>query len=242
MAAIPRSIVLITGANQGIGFEISKKLASEYGYHILMGCRNEQRGVKAAQELKGLGLSVEPINIDVTDDGSIRAAAELVSTKYQRLDVLINNAGIVAEGRKQGQTLREAYEETFDTNLFGVAMVTEAFIPLLQKASCPRLVYMSSSLASITLRTDPPTSGFGYLAYRSSKTALNMLVRHYAFLYADQGWKVNASCPGHVATNLNNYRGKETVESGAINAVRLATLGKDGETGTFSNKNGQLPW
>lgn len=124
-------------------------------------------------------------------------------------------------------------------NTFGATLTTEAFIPLLKASSAPRIVFVSSGLGSLSHHRDYPV---GLPIYRSSKAALNMIMLHYAFKYKDAGWKVNAVCPGFCATNLNSYRGTDTPENGAVNPVRLATLGDDGETGTFSNEEGIVTW
>jgi NAD(P)-dependent dehydrogenase (short-subunit alcohol dehydrogenase family) len=228
------------------GFETSKKLAKEQpGYHILMGSRSAERGQEAASKLQAEGLSVEPITLDVTSDDSITAAFETISSKYGRLDVLINNAGIAIDHEYQpGKTsVRETLYKNYNTNVFGAIQVLETFIPLLEKASVPRVVFISSSLASLELaKADQANVPGGFPIYRSTKTALNMLALTYAVKYEPKGWKINACCPGYLATNLNNYHGTGPVSNGAINAAHLATLGKDGETGTYSNKEGPLPW
>ncbi|KAJ5380359.1 carbonyl reductase [Penicillium cataractarum] len=239
-------VVLITGANQGLGFELSRRLASDYpGYHILMGSRDTGKGDAAVDILKPEGLSVEAINIDVTDEESIKAAAAEVESKFGRLDVLVNNAGIVAEGKMPtGTSLQETFRACFDVNAFGPFLVTEAFTPLLKKSHNPRVVFMSTGLGSITDRLNPDDqcAAFQFPVYRSSKAALNMIMAHYAALYAKDGWKVNANDPGFCATNLNSYRGWNTPESGVVNAVRLVTLGTDGPTGTFSCTEGPVNW
>ncbi|CAL3966144.1 unnamed protein product [Diplocarpon coronariae] len=227
MAAQNQTIVLITGANQGIGFETAKKLAKENpGYHVLMGSRDAARGTAAAAKLKAEGLDVEAIAIDVGTDESIVTAASEVATKFGRLDVLINNADVMLKG--------------FNTNVFGAMQCFETFKPLLEKSENPRVVFISSSLASFGVGAS--WSPGEYPIYRSTKSAMNTIVLQYAHLYREKGFKINLCCPGYVASNLNSYAGTGTLESGAINPVRLATLGKDGETGTFSNKEGPLPW
>jgi NAD(P)-dependent dehydrogenase (short-subunit alcohol dehydrogenase family) len=239
--AFPKStIVLITGANQGIGFETAKMLAKENaGYHIILGSRNVERGQAAADKLKAENLSVEAITIDVTSDESITAAAKEVGAQFGRLDVLINNAGIAIDNEfKPGDSYRELMFKTYNTNVFGAVQTTEAFIPLLEKSSHPRIVFVSSRLGSIGYDEAPGA----YSVYRSTKSALNAFAVQYAHQFKERGWKINISCPGLVATNLNNYGGTGPVEDGAINISRLATLGKDGETGTFSQKEGPLPW
>jgi NAD(P)-dependent dehydrogenase (short-subunit alcohol dehydrogenase family) len=177
--------------------------------------------------------------LSVTSDESIAAAVQQVTSKFGRLDVLINNAGVcLADERTSAPSLRN-FQDTFAVNTFGSALTTEAFIPLLKASSAPRIVFLSSFMGSLTHRWGNPV---GLPIYRSSKAALNMIMLHYAFKYRDDGWKINASCPGHCATNLNGFAGKDTPADGALNAVRLATLGEDGETGTFSNKEGTMAW
>jgi NAD(P)-dependent dehydrogenase (short-subunit alcohol dehydrogenase family) len=239
MASLKSTIVLITGANKGIGFEIAKKLAKEQPtYHILLGSRDPERGAASAAKLQA--KNVEAITIDVTSDASISAAASTVASKFGRLDVLINNAGIANDNKHipGNDSLRDVMLEAYNVNVFGAMQTFETFAPLLEKSENPRVVFMSSTVGSFTIQ-----SGMGhYPIYRSTKSALNMLVMTYAHLYKEKGWKINACCPGYVATDLNNFHGLGKVEDGAINAVRLATLGKDGETGTFSNKEGPIPW
>ncbi|KAJ7493573.1 hypothetical protein FB451DRAFT_1020528 [Mycena latifolia] len=235
-------IVLVTGANKGIGLEIAKQLASQYtAYHVLLGSRDVERGEAAAADLQRNGLSVEPLTIDVTDDRSIEVAADAVKSKFGRLDVLINNAGIAIDRRISDRAI---FEKTFATNIFGAAATTDAFIPLLEKSAAPRIVFISSDLGSLALRADP--KAHTYLvpmpAYRCSKAALNMLALGYAQRFGPQGWKINIHNPGFTATDLNNNMGTGTVEDGAKGAVRLATLGDDGETATYSGKMGLLPW
>ncbi|KAJ7131445.1 hypothetical protein C8R44DRAFT_731664 [Mycena epipterygia] len=247
MASLPTSkIVLITGANKGIGFEIARQLASQphQGYHVLIGSRDVERGAKAVESLQKEGLSVEMLAIDVADDQSIAAAAETVKSKFGRLDVLINNAGIVLDSPSGEPSNRAIFEKTFAVNLFGAASTTEAFVPLLEKSPAARVVFVSSDLGSLTLRADPE-GRHNFVdgpAYRSSKAAMNMLALGYAHRFRAQGWKVNIHNPGYVATDINGNSGTGTAEDGAKGAVRLATLGEDGETATYTEKEGTLPW
>ncbi|KAI9653882.1 MAG: hypothetical protein M1821_006913 [Bathelium mastoideum] len=241
----PSTIVLITGANQGIGFEAARKLAKENnGWHILIGSRHAERGAKAAAELQREGLSVEPLTIDITNDQSIEQAAQEVDARHGRVDVLINNAGISNEGKRLGWSMREVMMEQFNTNVFGHHLATEAFESLLAKSEHPRVVFTSSGLGSINDRLDESSTFFPVVlpSYRSSKTALNMIMAHWAVKHKKDGWKVNAICPGHVATNLNAYGGTNTVESGTVQLVKMATVGKDGPTGSWSDKDGPVPW
>ncbi|KAJ7118916.1 short-chain dehydrogenase/reductase SDR [Mycena epipterygia] len=204
-------IVLITGANKGIGFEIAKQLAQR-GYHVLLGSRDAERGARAAETLQKAGLSVEAVTIDVADDESIQVAAQIVHSRFGRLDVLINNVGIGLDSFGGEPSSRAIFEQTFAVNVFGAAATTEAFVPLLEKSSTARLVFVSSNLGSLA-------------SYARSRSG-----------------PINIHNPGFTATDLTKNLGTGTVEDGAKGAVRLATLANDGETGTYSEKEAPLPW
>jgi NAD(P)-dependent dehydrogenase (short-subunit alcohol dehydrogenase family) len=181
----------------------------------------------------------------VTSDASIAAAAQRIEKDFGRLDILVNNAGVAAEGERPGASLREQYAETFDVNVFGVMAVIEAFIPLLSKSTAkPNLVVVSSRLGSLSLIANAQDlqGAVTVPAYRSSKAAVNMVTVYYAKRFLKEGWKVNACCPGYTATDLNHFRGSQTVQEAAVNIVRLATLDENGPTGTFSDKERELPW
>ncbi|ROW18412.1 hypothetical protein VPNG_00128 [Cytospora leucostoma] len=252
MPASSKTIVLITGANQGIGFEIAKKLTTDHkDYHAIMAGRRKEAIEEAASKLQAEGLSVEPLILDVTSDESIAAAAQTVSEKHGHLDVLINNAAIGrAPPSADGKPLstREQFLRILDTNVAGVEIVTDAFIPLLDKSDkTKRIVFVSSGLGSVSLKADPKFEmRFRKLEarhYTTSKTALNQLALHYFVHYEGRDdWKINIHCPGYCVTNLNVWAGDNPPDTGAINAVRLATLGPDGESGTFTNKEGTIPW
>ncbi|KAF2201098.1 carbonyl reductase [Delitschia confertaspora ATCC 74209] len=239
----PQPVALITGANQGIGLATARALARDYGYHIFLGSRNPQNGQQAASALQLEGLSVEPLTIDITSDESIIRAATEVEEKYGYIDVLINNAGICIDGVVSD--FRTLYQQTFDTNVIGSAAVTEAFIPLLSNSVHlpPRIVFISSTLGSLSVRATPGNkwANTPLSAYRCSKAALNMVCLNYAARLNEMDWKVNACCPGSVATNINGYYGKDA-ERCPPNILRLATLGIDGETGMFSDEEGVVGW
>lgn len=263
MSLADKTIVLVTGANQGIGYHVVKQLIAHENYFVLLGSRKAENGAKAAAEIDASGQYVQSITIDVTDDASIQRAVEEVASKYGRLDVLVNNAGINNELSLFVQTQkdknfvpslsqqRQLWRDAYDVNLFGAAITTEAFTPLLEKSTAKptRIVFVSSHTGSIGLRVDSSSPWFdrmsraSFPAYRSSKTALNMLTLHYAAKFQEKGWKVNASCPNLTDTQFSGNRGLGRPPSvSAVNVVRLATLGDDGETGQYSDENGVVPW
>jgi NAD(P)-dependent dehydrogenase (short-subunit alcohol dehydrogenase family) len=248
-----KPVALVTGANQGIGLQIAKDLVA-HGFTVLVGSRNSERGEAAAKEI---GRDARAIQLDVTDQASIAAATERIRNELGRLDVLVNNAAISNTTKQPGMSVQEysklvrpsnvsldEVRAVWDTNVFGVLAVTQAMLPLLREAPGARIVNVSSGVGSLTRNSDPAApwrSTFGPV-YPASKTALNAITLAMAIELESTGIKVNAACPGYTKTNLNNYTGTRTVEEGAREPVRLALLGPDGPTGTFSNDDGQLPW
>jgi NAD(P)-dependent dehydrogenase (short-subunit alcohol dehydrogenase family) len=237
-------IALITGANKGIGFEIARQL-SQQGTFVLIGARDAVRGKEAAASLTADGLPVAPLPIDVTDPASIAGAARDIEEQHGRLDILVNNAGITGSFRGEpSEVTLDQLRHVYDTNVFGIVAVTNQMLPLLRRAAAGRIVNMSSGLGSLTLSSDPGSefAGYNLVTYQSSKTALNALTVAYAKELRETAIKVNSADPGFTATDLNNHRGYRTVEQAAGIAVRLATLGADGPTGTFQDENGAVPW
>jgi NAD(P)-dependent dehydrogenase (short-subunit alcohol dehydrogenase family) len=248
-----KPVALVTGANQGIGLQIAKELAAK-NFTVLVGSRNLKRGEAAAEEI---GPDAHALQLDVTDPASIAAAAERVRDEFGRLDVLVNNAAVSNTRMPPGMSVEEYSQSTrpsvvsldevravFETNVFGVLAVTQAMLPLLREAPAARIVNVSSGVGSLARVSDPAypyRSIFGPV-YPASKTALNAMTLAMAIELESTNIRVNAACPGFTKTNLNNYAGTQSVEEGAREPVRLALIGPEGPTGTFSNAAGPLPW
>ncbi len=235
----PKKVALVTGANKGIGHAIASDLAAR-GLTVLVGARDAARGEAAANRIAG---DARAIVLDVTRADSIAAAEERIRRELGRLDVLINNAAVAVFGPPSAAKLDDL-RAVFETNVFGVVAVTQAMLPLLREAPAGRIVNVSSRIGSLTAITDPafPMRGIGGVAYGPSKTALNAVTVAFAQELVGTAIKVNLACPGHTATDLNGHSGPRTVSEAAREPVRLALLGRDGPTGTFSNDAGPIPW
>jgi len=247
MARTEQTSVLITGGNKGLGLEAARRLG-ELGWTIFLGSRDEGRGRAAADGLADGGANVVMVPLDVTSDESVAGAVRLVREHTDRLDVLINNAGVSGRGIAPADATADEIHSVYDTNVYGPVRVTHAFLPLLEAAEHPRVVMISSAGGSFTTVTDPgqPLSKIYELAYTSSKAALNMITVRYA--QALPKIKFNIATPGEVAnhkftaTDINNHVGQLTVTEGTDPIVKLATLGSDGPTGTFIDRLGPVAW
>lgn len=247
--------VLITGANKGIGYQTARLLGARDAT-VLLGARDRQRGEQAEQTLREGGADARFVQLDVTDHESVTRAAGWIQTEYGRLDVLVNNAGIVrADGRGlPSQTTLQTMREVYETNVFGVVAVTTALLPMLLAAPAARIVNVSSEVGSIASMTDPdsPLWQLTSVPYPSSKAALNMVTAMFAKELRDTPIKVNAANPGYCATDFNQHSGFRTAEQGAEVCVHLATLPADGPTGLLwghlwhtggdPEAYGVLPW
>ena len=245
-----KRVALVTGGNKGIGLEIVKGLANQ-NVVVLLGARNLQDGKQAAEVL---GDNVHPIQLDVTNQSSIDAAVDHIRMEFGRLDILMNNAGI--SRAKPNSSFQDAVSTNlltaapladirtvFETNVFGVIAVTQAMLPLLRESPAGRIVLTASSGASMTLNSDPSNSHRNMFGnYSVSKTAAHAVTLAFALALESTNIKVNAACPGFTSTALNNFNGTRSVEEGAREPVRLALIGPDGPTGTFSDENGPVPW
>jgi NAD(P)-dependent dehydrogenase (short-subunit alcohol dehydrogenase family) len=241
---------LVTGANKSIGFEVAEQLAQK-GIYVYLGSRNLENGAEAISKLKAKGLNnVEAIQLEVTDDESVKNARIEIGKKTKVLDILINNAGIPG-GRPQNalDATIDQFKATYDVNVYGVVRVTQAFIDLLKESPEPRIVNVSSSQGSITLHSDPTYKYYDYkgAVYLSSKAALNMYTVVLAYELKNTNFKVNAVCPGFTNTDFNGHRGPGTVKDAGTRIVKYALIDNDGPTGKFfSEENnpetGEIPW
>lgn len=241
---------LVTGANKSIGFEVARQLAQK-GIYVYLGSRNLENGIEAVNKLKAEGLNnVELIQLDITDDKSVKNARTEIGKKTKVLDILINNAGIYG-GYPQSalDATTDQFKATYDANVFSVVRVTQAFIDLLKKSPEPRIVNVSSSQGSLTLHSDPTYKYYDFkgVVYLSSKSAMNMFTVVLAYELKDTNIKVNAVCPGFTKTDFNGHRGTGTVEDAGKRIVKYALIDNDGPTGKFfSEENnpttGEIPW
>lgn len=251
-----KSLVFITGGNNGLGYYATQQLAASGKYTVLMGSRDLSKAEKSIaalaedQSMKVSASDIHPVQIDVTSDESISAAAKHVQEKYGYVDILMLNAGIAQEQEetKGSPSLRQIYQNHFDANLFGAAVTLEAFLPLLRKSQVPggkRIAFTSSGLASLKLANESyDYNASMYPIYRSTKTAMSMIMLSYAKKLEGEGFVVTASDPGYCATDLNDHKGFKDPREGAKALVKAATGdGKKVHGGTVNEENDEhLAW
>jgi len=227
---------LITGANKGIGFETAKIFAQK-GFFVYLGSRKLENGLIAVEKLKAEGIdNVAAIQLDVTDQRSVDAARKTLGDQIEVLDVLVNNAGISGEFDQSALTsTTNQFEMVYATNVFGVVRVTQAFIDLLKRAPEPRIVNVSTAMASLTLAADIEGSNYPkrFVVYQSSKSALNMYTVNLAYELRDTPFKVNAVCPGYTQTDFTGHQGTSTSEEAGQRIAKYALIGPDGPTGKY---------
>jgi NAD(P)-dependent dehydrogenase (short-subunit alcohol dehydrogenase family) len=238
-----KTIALVTGANKGIGYEIAAGLGA-LGWSVGVGARDGQHRTDAVAQLRAAGVDAFGVPLDVTDDESVRAAAQLIEERAGRLDVLVNNAGAAGSWPDEPTTTDlETVRRLVETNVIGVIRVTNAMLPLLRHSAHPRIVNQSSHVGSLALQTTPGVDLGGISgAYAPTKTYLNAVTIQYAKELSDTNILINNACPGYVATDLNGFSGTQTPEQGAVIAIRLAALPDDGPTGQLFDDEGVVPW
>ena len=238
-------VVLITGANKGIGFEVARQLGRA-GFTVLLGARDVTRGEDAATRLRGEGLDIRFVAADLNCAAESGAAlARQIGDEFGHLDVLVNNAAIFEKEDGHASDVHiDTLRRTFETNFFGTVALTQQLLPLLRAAASAQIVNVSSGLGSIAINGDPSSQYYDakVLAYSASKAALNMFTVDLAYDLRETSVRVNSVCPGYTATDLNNHSGPQTIEEGAIAIVRLAQMSSDAPTASFIHKDGSYPW
>lgn len=236
-------VILITGANRGLGLETARQLAAS-GHIIFLGVRSEEKGMAALNKIKSLH-PVIPVVIDMNNAATFSNAVDAITATYGKLDVLINNAGVMLDADIMKDSTDnisgEILERSFQTNFFGVVTLTNLLLPLLMKSEAPRIVNVSTNMGSLSMRSngEPLLKTF---AYNTTKTALNSYTIHLANAYADTVLKVNSAFPGWLKTDMGTEWAPMEVTEGAETLIWLATLSKDGPNGGFFHKKQPLSW
>ena len=237
MATMDKRLAVVTGGNRGIGYEICRQLARE-GLRVVLTSRDAEKGRQARKKLEKEGLDVLHHQLEVTEQSSVAAIAGHIESEYGRVDVLVNNAGILIDSRSASvlREKEETFRATLETNFFGALRMCQALVPLMQKNHYGRVVNLSSGLGQLD------DMGDGTPAYRASKTALNALTRMVAKAAEGDNILVNSMCPGWVRTDMGGPGASRSVEQGAGTAVWLAMLPHDGPTGGFFRDRKPIPW
>ncbi len=245
-----KKIAVITGANRGLGFATARRLCQS-GVKVIVGARTLAKGEEAAERLRGEGFDAESLRIDVDCQVSVHDAAMHVEQQHGRVDILINNAGILPEataGDAAGPFDMRMFRESFETNVFGAVSVTNAFLPLLRKSASGRIVNVSSTMGSLTDQSDPASPYYGLVvpAYQTSKAALNGLTIALSKALAETPIKVNSVCPGWVQTDLGGAENRAAAPTTADDAAQIvadmASIPDDGPTGGFVDREGTVAW
>lgn len=242
-----KKVALVTGANKGLGLEIARQLGQK-GITVVVAARDLNKATAAAEKLKSEGLDVHPVQLEVTSERDIAALPGFFESKFGRLDILINNAGVQYDSAdlKPGASVTEVKPETlrrtYDINVVAPYAITQALLPLLKAAPAGRIVNQSSLLGSNTLVGSGQALAWSLPGYTSSKAALNMITTVLALALKETSIKVNAAHPGWVKTDMGGEEAPLNVEEGAKTAVDLALIGNDGPTGSFQHLGEVLPW
>ena len=240
-------VAFITGANRGIGFETSKKLA-ESGIKVILGSRDLNKGEEAVKKLSNFGIDSDFVQYDAFDEDAPQKVYDYILEKYKKLDILINNAGVLLTGNlfvTNSSTISDKdLKDTFQTNFFSVISLTQKLLPLIKKSNAGRIVNVSTILSSLTLHSakDSPINPAKEIAYNASKTALNAFTIHLAIELRDTNIKVNSGHPGWVKTELGGPNAPIEVEESYKTSLRLATLDDEGPSGGLFHENDIIPW
>lgn len=240
-------VAFITGANRGIGFETSKQLAKK-NTKVILGSRDLDKGKKAIEKLATEGINADLVQYDAFDLNAPQKVYDYISKEYKKLDILINNAGVLLTGNlfvtNSSSVGDKDIKDTFQTNLFSVISLTQKLLPLIKKSDAGRIVNVSTILSSLTLHSakDSPISPAKEFAYNASKTALNAFTIHLANELKDTKIKVNSGHPGWVKTELGGPNAPIEVKDSFETSLRLATLDENGPTGGLFHKDEIIPW
>ena len=237
---LSKQIAVVTGANRGIGFEICRQLAKK-DIHIILTSRNKTKGLVACQRLKEEGLDIAFHQLDVTDISSIQTLSDFLKKEYGRLDVLVNNAGVVldkndSENASAFKASLETVRKTMDINVYGPLMLCQVLIPFMKKNNYGRIVNISSGMGQLSEMNG------SYIGYRLSKVSLNALTKIFSEELKDYNILVNTMCPGWVKTDMGGPNATKTPEEGAETAVYLATLNNSSMSGKFFRNKEIIAW
>lgn len=237
----PKRVAVVTGANRGMGFEAARQLAQQ-GIRVILTSRDAEKGKAAANTLQSEGLDVVAYPLDVASTESIQQFAQAIARDFDRLDILINNAGIYRSptepdgGGNALTTSIDAVREVIETNTFGPIQLIQALVPMMQTHRYGRIVNVSSGMGQLQ------DMGGGFLSYRTSKTALNAITRIFASELRSSNILVNTMCPGWVRTDMGGPNATRSVEEGVDTMVWLATLPNNGPTGSFFRDRKPIAW
>jgi len=229
-------IALVTGANRGLGFGICENLAAK-NHTVIMTGRDLKSLQEKQKQLAKKNLDVHAIELDLNNPESIEKSVAKILADFKRIDILINNAGILKDGLKENVgSLADVMSQSFQTNTIGPALMIQAILPSMKKNNYGRIVNVSSGMASLT-EMQP-----GYIAYRSSKTALNAVTCVYAHECKEQNILINSVCPGWVKTDMGGASAHRTIPEGVSSIVWAAEIPEDGPSGGFFRDGKPLSW
>lgn len=242
-----QKVALITGGNRGLGLETARQLG-EKNVSIIIGARNLTKAHEAAEKLRAAGIDAYAIKLDVNVEEERQAAADFIHSSFGKLDILINNAGVVPDDFIDRPLNIEASQEelmfVFQTNFFSIVHLTRELLPLLEKSEAGRIVNLSSAVGSLTMQSmeNSPLSSFRSLAYNSSKASLNMFTILLSEELKHTKIKVNSAHPGWVKTDMGTQLAPMEVSEGAKTPAELALIDSEGPSGKFIHSGSVLPW